>query len=714
MQKEASGRLARDTSADELLECVKVVAAHFGVSTSDTVLTSSLPLTDGRLTVDLLPRAAERIGLVANMSSRRLKQIGSLDLPAILLRRDDRPIVLIEKTGRGYRAYFPEDNTSREVAYSEIDAVHGGACVTFKQSFVAPGSEAAAPARGAWFWPAVHRYGKSYRSVILASLVINVIALIFPLFTMNVYDRVLPNKAFATLWVFAAGLGAALIFDYLLKVARSQLVDRVGRRIDLEVGSTLIAKILATRLTERSATSGVLANRMQEYEAIRDFLSSSTLMLFVDLAFFLLFTAVIYLIGGWLVIIPLVALVIVFVTGFILQFRLSDLVRRAQDESALRHSVLVEAISALETIKTVRAEGYMLGRWERLARSAAESSEEAKHITAVALNFTGFVQQLVSIGIIVAGTYQFAEGQMSMGAIIATSMLSGRLVAPLSQIAMLFSRLHYVRLSFRHFNEIMAKPDETIAGPGFVNRRIENGAIAFRNVEFSYPEATSPVLTAVNIEIRPGERVGIVGRIGSGKTTLGRLVTGLYHPTAGEVLIDGIDIRQYHPHEIRTAIALVAQDADLLHGSVRDNILMANPIADDEAIVRAARLSGVDEFVAGNPRGFEMPVGERGSRLSGGQRQCVALARAILVDSRVLFLDEPSSAMDLQSERQLIERLRTALAPGRTAIIATHRQSMLQLVDRLIVLDGGRIVADGPRDRVIEALRNPKGPQPVG
>ncbi len=708
MQK-AIGHLERDSS-DPLLRCIKIVAAHHGLSTSETVTTAGLPLVDGRLTPDLLASAAERIGLTVEVAERRLKHIGPLDFPALIMRRDGRALVLVEYVGDLLRVYVPEEDESRDMAFADVAAAYGGTCVIFRQMIAATGTEPTYSGNS-WFWPVARRYAKSYRAVIIGSLAINIIALISPLFVMNVYDRVLPNKALATLWVFAAGLTLAIVMDYQLKVARSRLVDRVGRRIDIEVGSTLIAKILATRLTERSATSGMLANRMQEYEAIRDFLSSSTLMLFVDLAFFLLFTAVIYAIGGWLVAIPLAALVIVLIVGFVLQFRLATLVRKAQDESALRHSVLVEALSALETIKTVRAEGYMLGRWKRLARSAAETSEAAKHITSVALNFTGLIQQLVSVAVIMAGVYMFAEGNLSMGAIIATTMLSGRLVAPLSQIAMMFSRLHYVRLSFRHFNDIMKKPDETVSGPGFVNRRVEAGAIALRNVEFAYPGATSPVLTGINLEIRPGERVGIIGRIGSGKTTLGRLFTGLYHPTRGEVLVDGIDIRQYHPHEIRSAIGLVAQDADLLHGSVRENLLMANPTAGDDVIVRAAKLAGVDVFVSSHPMGFEMQVGERGTRLSGGQRQSIALARAFMVESRVLFLDEPSSSMDLQSERQLIERLKSALVPGQTVVIATHRHSMLQLVDRLIVVDGSRIAADGPRDHVIEALRNPPGPR---
>ena len=293
---------------------------------------------------------------------------------------------------------------------------------------------------------------------------------------------------------------------------------------------------------------------------------------------------------------------------------------------------------------------------------------------------------------------------MSMGAIIATVMLSSRLVAPLSQVAMMFSRLEYVRLAFSHFDEIMQKQDERPRGAGFVNQQVRDGRIDFRNVEFSYPGATQPIIKGLNLVIQPGERVGIIGKIGSGKTTLGRLLTGLYEPERGEVLIDGIDIRQYHPYEVRKGVGLLGQDAELFIGTVRENILMSEPTASDAAIVEAARLSGVSDFVSTNPAGFDMKVGERGGQLSGGQRQCVALARLFLADHRVLFLDEPSSSMDLHTERQFIQRLRDALRPKQTVIIATHRQSMLKLVDRLLVIDNGMIVRDGPRDSILKGL----------
>jgi len=691
------------------LSCLQFVASHYGRSVAPTVLTAGLPLDSaGQLTLTLIPKAAERIGLRAKIKSAKVRDLVRLDLPAILVRKDGSPLVLLKSADAAkVNVYLPEFDRIMELAPSELESAYAGTCVRLTPTFAVPdGSVRDHTAKpGAWFWSVARNYVRSYTMIIVAAAVINTIALLSPLFVMNVYDRVLPNKAMATLWVFVTGIVIALVFDVCLKIARARIIDRVGRKIDIQVASNLIEKILCTRLADRATTSGVLANRMQEYEIVREFFSSSTLMLFVDLSFFVVFALVIYALGGWIVAIPLAALALVIVLGAALQGRLSEVVRNAQDESALRHSVLVESVSGLETVKSIRAEGYIIGRWEQYARAAALSSEEAKHLSSVGLNLTAFVQQLVSVLVIVAGVYLFSAGEMTMGAIIAVVMLSGRMVAPLSQIAMAFSRIHYVRLAFKHFDDIMSKQDERIARVGFVNRSIDHGHIEFRDVDFSYPGTTSPTIRSLRLSISPGERVGIIGRIGSGKTTFGRLLTGLYEPDKGEILLDGVDIRQYHPHEVRKAVALVVQDADLFFGTVRENIVMARPGATDEEIVQAAQLAGVDGFVSSHPRGYDMIVGERGSKLSGGQRQSIALARVFLRQPRVLFLDEPSSSMDLQSERQLIDRLNSGVDRSITLIVATHRQNMLQLVDRLIVIDRGLVARDGPRDQIMEGLR---------
>ena len=697
----------QNSRPDYYLLCLKRVGSEYGRQITSDVLTAGLALENGKLTPPIVPRAAQRMGLRARQSKAYIQALVPIDVPAILILKDQTPAVLVGgNQTNGYEIYLPSTNQMQLVEASVLEQHYSGSCIRFKPTYELDEARTDRWRTGSlrWFWQVAKVYWKSYWMVIVATAMINILALCVPLFVMNAYDRVLPNEAFVTLWVFVAGLFVAFSFDFLLKLARGQLLDRVGRKIDIEIASTLFRKLLGARLADQPETSGVSASRFQEYEAVREFLSSNTVMMFVDVAFFFLFGWVIYLIGGWIVVVPLTALVLVLILGFFLQAKLTNVIKNSQTESALRHSILVESIGGIETIKSVRAEGYVLKRWENFAKAAAESTEEMKRYAAIGLNSTALIQQIVVVLLVVCGAYQFAEGNMTTGAIIAVVMLSNRLIAPLSMIAQSFTRARYVSLALRGLNDLISKDDELSLNPGFVARKIESGQLQFQKVQFRYPSNDALVFDNLDFAISPGERVGILGRMGSGKTTVGRLLTGLYTPTSGEILIDGVDIKQYHAHELRAAIALVVQEAELFYGTIRENIIMGRPEASDDEIVRAAKLSGADEFIATHPKGFELNVGEGGSRLSGGQRQCVALARALLLQPKILFLDEPTSAIDKTSEKRFIERLNAALLPDQTLIVTTHRNSLLQLVNRLIVLDKGRVFLDGPRDEVIQRL----------
>jgi ATP-binding cassette subfamily C protein LapB len=367
--------------------------------------------------------------------------------------------------------------------------------------------------------------------------------------------------------------------------------------------------------------------------------------------------------------------------------------------------MLIEAVAAVETIKTMRAEGQFLRRWERLIRTASGTQERIKALSSTGVNAALFFQQLVTIGVIVAGAYRFADHELTTGAIIAAVMLSSRALAPLTQIALTMTRARYAFSAVKTLNAVMTLPDERVSTESFVARSVDRGKLEFKKVVFHYPGSTLRVLDRIDLAIQPGEKVGIIGKVGSGKTTLGRLIGGFYTPNEGEILVDGVDMRQYHPHDIRGAVGLVMQDTDLFIGSVKANVLLARPNATDAELIEACKLSGVDDFVSLHPLGYDLPVGERGRNLSTGQRQAVALARMFLGNRKIVFLDEPSSAMDLATERLFLKRLSDSLRPDQTLIVATHRYSMLALVNRLIVIDSGRIVADGPKEAVLEALR---------
>jgi len=565
-------------------------------------------------------------------------------------------------------------------------------------------AEAAGPYRhGHWLWSVVRRYRTSWAQVITAALVINLLALATPLFVRAVYDRVIPNLAIPTLWALVAGIAAALVFDFVLKQLRASVLDATGRRVDMAVGATLFEQVVGASMASRSGQAGSIANQVREFEAVRDFFTSASIIAFTDLFFIGIFIAMMWFLVGPLAWVPAVAVPVVITATLIAQLPLMRAVRRSQAHSGRRHAVLVESLVGAETIKAVGGEGVVQRRWEDDTAAAARAHSGARLWSSLVINFTSTVQQIVSVVIIAWGVFQVAAGDITIGALIAASILSGRVLAPLGGIAQTLARAQQAFTAVRGLNAFMALPNERHAGAG--SRTVDIGSVAFREVGFTYPGAGVETLKDVSFEIRAGERVGIIGRIGSGKTTIGRLMAGLYEPDRGAILIDGVDIRQYGAAALRAGLGFVAQDAELFTGTLRDNITIGRPQASDREIEEAVHLSGVDRFVQENPLGLMLPVSERGRGLSGGQRQAVALARMFLRRPRILFLDEPSSAMDTGFERALIERLQGTGEDESTLIVCTHRASVLQLVDRIIVIEGGRVASDGPKEAVLKALQ---------
>ncbi|TPM09047.1 MULTISPECIES: type I secretion system permease/ATPase [unclassified Mesorhizobium] len=690
--------------------CFSAVAAYLGRPSAETVLFAGVPLAETRIDIDAIRHLAERVGLEITEFSQRDFVRGRIDLPAIVFRVSQLPVALLADGEAGEYFTAPQEDGRTTISRSELanSYISGGASfsITYANATEAM-SVGSAPKieRRHWLTGTMGPFWRTYSKVILSAVFINLLAIASPIFTMNVYDRILPNKAISTLWVLAIGIGAVILFDLLLKTSRASLIDYAGRKADLRISYMLFEKVLNSSLAARPGSTGEYANRVTQYEFVREFFTSNTISVFIDTAFVFVFLLVIYAIGGWLVMIPALAFVASVIVGLVTQRRIGKRVAASMNEASQRQALLVESISTLETIKSLRAEAYLLRKWGEHSKNASNTSEKIKQLSAAAGNITQAIQQLVTVALVVAGAYAFSEGHVSTGAIIGTVMLASRAVAPLGQIAITLSRLRQAMLSLRMVNSIMAQPEDRPDTVGFVNRPIRNGAMVFRNVGFTYPGSENEVLTGLNFSVKPGERIGIIGRIGSGKTTMGRLIGRLFLPSSGELLLDGIDIRQYHPSEVRAAVGIVAQANDLFSGTIKENLLMACPEATDEQIVEAAKAAGVDDFVSRHPRGYDMNVGERGTNLSGGQRQTMAIARLLLTKPKVVFLDEPSGSMDLASERQLIKQLKVAFDRNTTLIVSTHRFSMLELADRLIVIEQGRIVADGPKDQVIQALQ---------
>jgi ATP-binding cassette subfamily C protein LapB len=693
-------------SDDPILACLVALARLLERPVSGEALTAGLPLEDGRLGPDLAVRAAERAGLAARWVRRPLRRINPVTLPCVLLLEDEAACVLVarEEGGRA-SVVLPETAPGAvELDDAELEARYAGYALFARPEarFDRRAQEVESGPRS-WFWGTLLEAWPIYAEVVLAAVMINLFALASPLFIMNVYDRVVPNHAVETLWVLAAGVGTVFLFDFVLRGLRGYFVDSAGRIADLKLAGRIFEHVLGIRMAVRPASAGAFANNLREFESLRDFFTSASLVTLVDLPFALLFIAVVWLIGGPIALVPALAVPLVIGAGLALQVPLDRVVRRTFKEAAQKHGVLVESIAGLETIKSIGAEGRMQRSWEQFVHATAGSAMRARFLAALGVNISALAQNLVTAGVVVYGVYRIADGLMTVGALVACTIITGRAMAPLAQVAGILTRYHQARAAYDALSQLMTLPVERPASTRFLHRPTLRGEITFKDVSFTYPGQKVPALNGVSFAIHAGERVGLIGRIGSGKTTIEKLVLGLYQPDEGMILADGTDIRQIDPADLRRNIGCVLQDVFLFHGTIRDNITLGAPFADDAAVLRAAALAGVEDFAARHPQGFDRLVGERGESLSGGQRQAVALARALLLDPPILVLDEPSSAMDNGAESRLKQRLARALK-GRTLLLVTHRASMLSLVDRLLLLDGGRVVADGPKGQVTKGL----------
>jgi ATP-binding cassette subfamily C protein LapB len=691
---------------DPLLASLVQLTGLLGRPWSAEALAAGLPVPEDGLTPDLFVRAAARAGLTARPITRPLKDISSLVLPVVLLLEERQACVLLSRVGDGrVQVLLPESGGTRELDAAELERRYSGiALFVHRQPTLDARSEASAvPRPRHWFWSAISQSWPIYGEALVASLLINLFALVTPFFTMNVYDRVVPNVALETLWVLSIGAVLVFGFDLLMRTLRAYFIDVAGKRVDVILSANIFAQVLGIRMDARPASVGAFANNVQEFESFREFVTSATITTLVDLPFALLFIAAMAWIGGPVAWVPLAAVPLTVGFGMLLQLPLSRVVQESFRHTSQRQATLVESLAGLETLRTQRAEGPAQRRWEQAVGQIAKLGLRARFLSSTTVSVAGFVQQLAYVGVVVCGVYLIRDERLTVGGLIACTLLTGRVLAPLTQVAGLLTRWHQARTALLSIDRLMALPLERSNDNAYLSRPRLRGGIEFRDVSFNYPGQAVPALRNVSFRIAPGERVALIGRIGSGKTTIEKLVLGLYPPSSGSILIDDIDSRQIDPAELRRDIGYVPQDIVLFFGTVRDNIVLGAPRADDAAVLRAAEQAGIREFVDRHPLGFSMPIGERGEGLSGGQRQAIAVARAYLLQPPVLVLDEPSNAMDNRSEEIFKERLARQL-DGRTLVLVTHRASLLSLVDRIIVLEAGGVAADGPRDQVLAAL----------
>ncbi len=694
---------------DPLVTCLSLLAGLLQRPISAEALKAGLPHAEESFTPELAIRAAERAGISAAIMHRpKVKNILPVTLPCILLLKGSNCCIMMGYASKTeVSIVLPEGGgTKKTVSLDELQQQYTGYAVYARPEFKfddrAPEIRLKDPRT--WFWGTLAQFWPIYSHVLLASILINCFAIASPLFIMNVYDRVVPNNAIETLWVLALGVAIVFVFEFVMRNLRTYFVDVAGKNADVIIASRLLEHLMATRLDSRPPSTGAMANNLREFESLREFFTSGTVVTLVDLPFIFLFLGVIWLVAGPIAFVPLAAVPLVILIGTVLQFPLRSVIEKTQRESNQKHALLVETIDGLETIKASAAEGKVQRSWERFVGLTAESSGKARFLSGLATTFAQVSIQMSTVAVVVFGVYMIAEGDITMGALIAATILTGRALAPLGAIAGMLTRLQQSRVALKSLDELMKKPVERTEGKTFLHRPRLSGEVEYKDVKFSYPGQETIALDSISFKIKPGERVGILGRIGSGKSTMARMTIGLYEPAEGSVLMDGTDIRQIDPADLRRNVGYVAQDNYLFFGSVKENISFGAPHVDDETILRAAAIAGVTDFLRTHPHGFDLQVGERGMGLSGGQRQAVVIARSLLLDPPIILLDEPTSHMDNSSEAAFKQRLQQVL-PGKTLILVTHRSSLLSLVDRLIIMDNGRIAADGPKDEVLNALK---------
>ena len=698
--------MAEALSKDALLLCLEELCRFYKLPGALKTIDSIYPKSTKPITLDKFVSIVKKINFAASVDELSMKALATQKLPLIYFNKNNEASLLLAIENDQYHIWEASLNQASHITAIVFKAKYVKKCilikpqlqndgrVSFHESIIKPSS---------WFWESLLKYKKVYMDVILASLVVNILSIFSSLFTMNVYDRVIPNQAHETLWALAIGVFIAYIFDILLRTLRSYFVDTANKRGDNEISAMLFERVMGLRLEHRPASSGSMANTLKEFDSLRDFFTSATLLSVVDLPFVFIFILVIGWIGGSLFLVPLIAIPLIIFSGLIFQPALERAMNLNLTEASQKHGLLIESISNMETIKSLSTEGFFQNKWESILEASSASSFRSKFLATMIVNMTSFIQQVAYILIIIIGVYLIEKNVLTMGGLVACSILASRAMAPLAQISSLLIRFQTASHALRNLNTLIATEQERPSNKKFLHRAAFDGGIQFDKVTFNYPGQGAHSLDSISFDIKPGDKVAILGRVGSGKTTLLKLILGLYRPQSGSILIDGIDQNQIDPIDLRSNMGYVDQDAKLFYGTLRDNIAIVKPDATDAMILEVAKIAGVEEFAKTHPLGYEMRVGEGGHGLSGGQRQAITIARALLLNPQIILMDEPTSGMDTVAESHFIKNMNIFLKQ-RTLLFVTHKSSMMTMVDKIILMDAGKIVAFGPRDEVLKKL----------
>ncbi len=703
---------------DALLDCLVLFTKLYHKPYSAEALTAGLPIEPGAESPELFSinnakglfsRAAAKAGLKSSIIRRPLSQISPLQLPMIILLSNQSACILdrFSEDGTQVKIIMPaEEAIEQWVDVQDLEDEYIGFGFMVKKAFeyTDETSRTLHLNQKHWFWSTLKLSTGMYKDVLYASLLINLFVLASPLFTMNVYDRVVPNNAIETLWVFAVGVMIVYVIDTTLKFTRTYLLESAAKKSDIIMSSIIFEKVLDLKMANHPASVGSFASNLKDFDSIRSFLTNATMAAIIDLPFTIIFLAVIAYIGGGIVLVPIITISLILGYAFFIKKPLRASIESTHEASAKKSSILIESLNNIETLKTLGTLNQIQYKWEESTGEIAGKSLKSRLLSASIPTITQLLIQLNTVMIIVYGVYMIQDFELSMGGLIAIVILTGRTLAPMGQVASLMTNYEDTKTSYETLNEIISQPSERPDGKKFVERPDFSGHIEFVDVTFSYPNTDVPALKNASFVITPGEHVAIIGRIGSGKSTIQKLLLGLYEPDAGQILIDGIDINQIDPADLRKNMGYVSQDIMLFRGTVKDNITFRASHASDGAMIRAAQISGASEFIKKHPKGYEMPIGERGQGLSGGQRQTIGIARAFLLNAPIMLMDEPSNAMDQITEAKLLNSIQGALQ-GTTSLLVTQKMNLLKIVDRVLVINEGKIIIDAPKEEALLKLQ---------
>ena len=712
---------------DPILECLVIFTKLYNRPFSADALVADLPVSPDRVTPRLFSvgkegsksafhRAAQRAGFSSKLVNYSFKDISPLLLPAILILKGDKYnekaciLTEISPDKKYAKIILPEVEEGENWVESEVlegEYIDFAFLLKPKHHYKDAHKRLLKHEKHHWFWGTLGYSRGIYMDVIIASFLINLFVMASPIFTLNIYDRVVPNNAIDTMWVFATGIVVIYIFDIVLKFLRSYFLENAAKKSDIIMSSMIYEHVLNLKIASKPRSVGSFASNLKDFDSIRGFFTASSIATMIDLPFTVIFLFIIYIIGEWLVAIPMISGLIIIIYSSIVEKPMRHSVQSTYEASARKNAVLIESLAALETIKALGISGQYQWKWEEATGDVAQKGLKSKILSNSISTFVNFIVQLNTVALVIGGVYAIGEKSLSMGGLIAVVMLGSRMLAPLGQVASLIANFQQTKTAYDAINSIMQLSVEREEAKKFVERPSFKGKIEFQHVNFTYPDSEKKTLDDVSFIINPGESVGVIGTNGSGKTTIEKLILGLYEPTEGSILIDGIDIKQIDPADLRRNISYVPQDVVLFQGTLKDNIILRSPDASDQDILYVSKLSGISDFADIHPMGYDMPVGERGDDLSGGQKQSISIARAFIHKAPIILLDEPTNSMDSTHENNFI-RMLNIYDKNRTMLLISHKNNLLALTQRLILMDQGRVVLDGSRTDVIKKLNTPK------